>query len=67
MAINIYTDFKAMSWEKLTFLKIMVECAPRGTIKNRWVLRQRIKFERRRRRRNGLIPDLDINDRSPEA
>ena len=67
MAINIYTDFKAMSWEKLTFLKIMVECAPRDTIKNRWILRQRIKFERRRRRRNGLIPDLDINDRSPEV
>lgn len=62
MAINIYTNFKAMSWEKLTCLKVLLECAPRGKIKRRWLLLRRINFERKRRRKKGLIPKLETTD-----
>ena len=66
MTINIRTNFKAMSWEQLGYLKVVAECAPRGCVKNRWLLLLRIKLERIRRRKKGLIPDLDINDYSPD-
>ena len=59
MAINIYTNFKAMSWEKLICLKVLLECAPRGKIKHRWLLLRRVNFERKRRRKKGLIPKLE--------
>lgn len=39
---------------------------PRGKIKHRWLLLRRINFERKRRRKKGLIPELETTDH-PDA
>ena len=67
MAIRIVTDFKTMPWKDLGCLRMFVECSPRGRIKHRWLLLQRIKFEQRHRQKKGLIPNFDTNTYFPDA
>ena len=57
MSVSMNTALQKLSWQDFICLKLYVEMAPRGAVKNRALLLKKIELERQRRIEEELIPE----------
>ena len=50
MPVTIHTDLTGLTTEELGYLKLYLDCAPVGKVKNRRLMILRVRDERKRRR-----------------